>query len=63
MCFYKLLSRKFILAMLFSTASISALFMDKLSGIEFVYAMGSILGLFGASNVGAKFAEKGNADV
>lgn len=48
-------SRKFFLTMVFTATTIAALFLDKISGGEFVAVATLILGVYGASNVGAKY--------
>ena len=53
-----MLQRKFALAMLFSISTIVGLFTGFLLGGEFIAAMGLILGLYGAANVGQRFVEK-----
>ncbi len=54
----KFRSRKFALAAGFSMAAIAGLFVDQLSGGEFLGAIGVILGLYGPANVAAKWVER-----
>ena len=49
--------RKFSLALIFSFVTSVALFMDKLSGSEYVSAITLILGLYGLANVGQRFVD------
>lgn len=48
-------SRKFILATIFTITTVIALFIGKISGGEFIGAMATILGLYGASNIGDEY--------
>ena len=44
-------SRKFLLASLFTTAGVIALFAEKMTGGEFIGLSGTVLALYGAANL------------
>ena len=46
--------RKFTLSLIFGTAGVVALFIDKLTGDQFNFLVGIILSIFGAANVAEK---------
>ena len=46
--------RKFTLSIIFGTAGVVALFIDKLTGDQFNFLVGIILSIFGAANVAEK---------
>ena len=50
--------RKFGLALMFSVATIVGFFLGRLDGGEFIGAMGTILALYGAANVGQRYVER-----
>lgn len=59
----KYLSRKFLIALIFTVASCAALFVtDKISGGDFVALVGIILGAFTAGDVAMNHIHKRNSE-
>jgi len=58
----KYLSRKFIIVMSFTIATIAALFIGKLTGAEFVTLAGLMVGAFTAGDVALNAIHKKNSE-
>jgi hypothetical protein len=58
----KFLSRKFLLAVLFSTVSSALAWVGKLDGTQWVAMAGIIIGAFNLSDVALNHIHKGKAD-
>lgn len=51
--------RKFLIALLCWVGATTAVLLGRMSGGEYVMALSWLLGLYGASNVGEHFANRG----
>jgi len=58
----KYLSRKFIIVMSFTVATIAALFIGKLTGAEFVTLAGLLVGAFTVGDVAMNAIHKRNSE-
>lgn len=58
----KYVSRKFIIVASFTAATIAALFVDRLTGAEFVTMAGLLVGSFTAGDVALNWIHKRNSE-